>query len=81
MSVVRRARLDDVPVVLQLIKELATYEREPDAVVATEAQLRAALFGPDPKAFCHIAEDDAGEVVGFALWFLNFSTWEGVHAP
>ena len=79
MSVVRRARLDDVPVVLELIKELATYEREPDAVVASEEHIRDALFGPEPKVFCHVAEDDGGQVVGFALWFLNFSTWLGTH--
>ena len=79
MSSVRRARLDDVPVVLQLIKELATYEREPDAVVATEEMLRDILFGPEPKVFCHVAEDDAGSVVGFAMWFVNFSTWLGTH--
>jgi GNAT superfamily N-acetyltransferase len=79
MSSVRRARLDDVPVVLQLIKELATYEREPDAVVATEAMLRDVLFGPDPLVFCHVAEDDGGNVVGAAIWFVNFSTWLGTH--
>ena len=79
MSLVRRARRDDVPVVLELIKELATYEREPDAVVATEQHIRDALFGPDPKVFCLIAEDDGATVVGFAVWFLNFSTWLGVH--
>ena len=79
MSSVRRARLDDVPVVVQLIKELAIYEREPDAVVATEQHYRDALFGPDPKAFCLVAEDDGRAVVGFAIWFLNFSTWLGTH--
>jgi GNAT superfamily N-acetyltransferase len=79
MSSVRRARLDDVPVVLQLIHELATYEREADAVVAGEAQLHDVLFGSEPKVFCHVAEDDDGAVVGFAIWFLNFSTWLGTH--
>jgi GNAT superfamily N-acetyltransferase len=79
MSAVRRARLDDVPVVVELIKELAVYEREPEAVVATEQHYRDALFGPEPKAFCHVAEDDDGTVVGFAIWFLNFSTWLGTH--
>ena len=79
MSAVRRARLDDVPVVLQLIHELATYEREADAVVATEAQLQDVLFGSEPKVFCQVAEDDSGSVVGFAIWFLNFSTWLGTH--
>jgi GNAT superfamily N-acetyltransferase len=79
MSAVRRARLDDVPVVVELIKELAIYEREPDAVVATEQHYREALFGDEPKAFCHVAEDESGSVVGFAIWFLNFSTWLGTH--
>jgi GNAT superfamily N-acetyltransferase len=78
MTGVRRAQLDDVPVVLGLVKELAAYEREPEAVVATEEQLRAALFGEAPKVFCLVAADHAGDVVGFALWFFNFSTWLGV---
>ncbi|HWL37333.1 MAG TPA: GNAT family N-acetyltransferase [Frankiaceae bacterium] len=75
---IRPAVPDDVPVVLALIRELATYEREPDAVVATEDGLRTALFGDSPAVHCHVAEED-GEVVGFALWFLNFSTWLGRH--
>jgi GNAT superfamily N-acetyltransferase len=76
--VIRPAVPGDVPVILALVKELATYEREPDSVVATEEHLRAALFGPDPKVHCLVADDDGG-VVGFALWFLNFSTWLGRH--
>lgn len=76
---IRAAAVDDVPVVVSLVRELATYEREPDAVLATEEHVRAALFGPDPKVFCLVAEDPAGEVVGFAVWFFNFSTWLGVH--
>lgn len=76
---VRRARLDDVPVVFSLVRELAIYEREPDAVVATEQHFRDALFGEDPKAFCLVAEDESSEVVGFAIYFLNFSTWLGTH--
>jgi GNAT superfamily N-acetyltransferase len=75
-SSIRLARPDDVPVVLALVRELATYEREPDAVVATEADLLESLFGDDAVAFCHVAEID-GVVVGFALWFRNFSTWLG----
>jgi GNAT superfamily N-acetyltransferase len=82
--VIRPARPDDVPTVLALVRELATYEREPDAVVATEDDLATALFGPDPAVFCHVAEHAPGlggapEVVGFALWFRNFSTWRGRH--
>ena len=76
---IRPATVDDVPVVLSLVHELATYEREPDAVLATEESLRAALFGEAPKVFCLVAEADSGEVAGFAIWFFNFSTWLGVH--
>ena len=76
---IRTATADDLPVVVQLVHELATYEREPDAVVATEQHFRDALFGANPKAFCLVAEDDTGDVVGFAIWFLNFSTWLGTH--
>ena len=76
---VRRARLDDVPAVVSLVRALAGYEREPDAVVATEEHFRHALFGTHPKVFCLVAEDVGGDVVGCAIWFLNFSTWLGTH--
>ena len=78
---IRPATIDDVPDVVRLVHELATYEREPDAVVATEEQFRTALFGPDPRVHCLVAEDEgnSGEVVGFAVWFVNFSTWLGTH--
>ncbi len=77
---IRAAVPDDVPVVLALVRELATYEREPDAVVATEESLRTALFGPSPRVHCLVAVDEgAGEVVGFAVYFVNFSTWLGTH--
>src|SRR5207248_1245899 len=75
---IRPATIDDVSVVFALVRELATYEREPDAVVATEDDFRAALFGPAPRVWCLVADDD-GEVVGFALWVVNFSTWLGKH--
>jgi GNAT superfamily N-acetyltransferase len=74
--VIRDATAGDVPAILELIRELADYEREPDAVVATEADLHASLFGDDAVASCLIAEHD-GEPVGFAVWFRNFSTWLG----
>jgi GNAT superfamily N-acetyltransferase len=79
---IRPATPDDVPVVVALVRELATYEREPDAVVATPELVHAALFGPTPTVHCLVAEDDGPEgvqVVGFALWFVNFSTWLGRH--
>ena len=76
---IRPATVDDVPVVVSLVHELSVYEREPDAVVATEADFRTALFGAAPKVFCLVAEDDEGRVVGFAIWFFTFSTWLGRH--
>ena len=74
---VRTARPDDVPDVLALVRELATYEREPDAVETTGQMLHDALFGPSPVASCHVAVLD-GQVVGMALWYVTFSTWKGV---
>jgi GNAT superfamily N-acetyltransferase len=74
--VIRPARPDDVPAVVGLVRELAVYEREPDAVTATDGDFARALFGPSPTVFCHVAEVD-GEIVGFALWYLSFSTWLG----
>ena len=74
---IRPAVAADVPVLLALVHELAAYEREPDAVEATEDMLAQALFGPSPTASCHVAELD-GEVVGFALWYVTFSTWKGL---
>ncbi len=63
-----------------MVRELAEYERAPQEVTATETQLRTALFGEAPAVYALIAEnDETGEPVGFALWFLNFSTWLGRH--
>ncbi|WP_394432929.1 GNAT family N-acetyltransferase [Streptomyces sp. SGAir0957] len=77
---IRAAGPADVSVIHAMVRELAAYERCLDEARATEEQLREALFGERPAAFAHIAEDDgSGEPVGFALWFLNFSTWRGVH--
>ncbi|WP_106399660.1 GNAT family N-acetyltransferase [Actinocorallia populi] len=76
---IRPAVPEDVTTVLRFVRELAEYERELDQVEATEEDLKRALFGPSPAVFAHIAEDEEGEPVGFALWFLNFSTWTGRH--
>jgi GNAT superfamily N-acetyltransferase len=73
---IRAATPSDVATILRLIRELAEYEREPDAVEATEASLTEALFGATPAAEAVIAEE-AGEALGFALFFHNFSTWTG----
>ncbi len=95
MSFIRAAVPADVPAILSLIHDLAVYEKEPDAVRNTEEMLMQTLFGSNPQIFAHVAldngsDDDGGAaaaqagdrsdaVVGFALWFLNYSTWEGTH--
>ena len=76
---IRPARPTDVPAVVAMVHELADYERAPEQCHLTEEQLAAALFGPTPALFGHVAVDPADQPIGFALWFLNFSTWEGVH--
>jgi GNAT superfamily N-acetyltransferase len=76
---IRPAAPQDVPTILRFIRELAEYERALDQVEATEEQVHEALFGANPAVFAHLAEDEKGEPVGFALWFLNFSTWTGKH--
>jgi GNAT superfamily N-acetyltransferase len=75
---VRPIEPGDVPAVVRLVHELAEYEREPDSCRLTSEQLQAALFRQGPALFGLVGVQD-GEVCGFALYFLNFSTWEGVH--
>src|SRR5512142_918259 len=72
----RPAVPDDIPLILQLIRELAEYEREPQAAVATAADLMRDGWGPEPKFRCLIAEWD-GAPAAFALYFWNYSTWQG----
>ena len=78
---VRPVRPADVPAVVSLVRELADYEKALHEVRLTEAQLTDALFGDSPALFGHVRGDRRanGEVVGIALWFLNFSTWRGAH--
>ena len=73
---IRRARPDEAGLVLALVRELAEYEELLHEVEATEAMLDAALFCENPRLFCEIAEWN-GEPVGFAVWFVNFSTFSG----
>ena len=73
---VRPATAADVPTILQLIRELAEYERAPDEVLATESQLREVLFG-DKRAAEVLLAMEGNEAVGFAVYFFNFSTWLG----
>lgn len=80
---IRTAAPADIPVIHELIRELAAFEKAPEQARATEEQLREALFGAEPVAHVLVAQspgpdaDADAEVVGFALWFRNFSTWTG----
>ncbi|SDQ08576.1 GNAT family N-acetyltransferase [Quadrisphaera sp. DSM 44207] len=80
---VRPATEADVAAVDAMVRELAAFEREPDAVQASPQDLRAALFGPDPRVHAHVAEvdgpDGAPTVVGMAVWYVTYSTWTGRH--
>ena len=75
---IRPVRESDLGAVVALVHELATFERAPLECQLTQRQLRKALFAENPALFGHVAEV-ADEVVGCALWFLNFSTWQGSH--
>ena len=75
---IRPAHEGDLSAILEMIVELAVYEREPDAVRTTTDDLHRVLFGPDAATYALIAERD-NEQIGFALWFRNFSTWDGVY--
>ncbi|HXS64535.1 MAG TPA: GNAT family N-acetyltransferase [Streptosporangiaceae bacterium] len=75
---IRPAGPGDVDRIYELIIELATYERSADKVESTVEDLRAALCAPEPALFGHVAEA-GGQIVGFALWFVNYSTWSGKH--
>jgi GNAT superfamily N-acetyltransferase len=73
---IRAARVEDLPIILQLIRDLATYERAPDEVTATEEELLDVLFGERPAAEVLLAFEGKSPV-GFAVFFQNFSTWLG----
>jgi len=73
---IRRARPDEAGLVLSLVRELAEYEKLLHEVEATEADIDVALFGDNPRLFCEIAAWD-NEPAGFAVWFINFSTFSG----
>lgn len=75
---IRRIEPSDVDTVVKLVHELAAYERSAEKCMLTSEQLHEALFGESPALFAHVAES-GGTVVGCALWFLNFSTWDGKH--
>lgn len=76
--VIRRARPGEAGLVLAFIRELAAYEKLTHEVEASEEMIADALFGDNPKLHCAIGEWD-GTPVGFAVWFVNFSTFSGRH--
>ena len=73
----RPAQESDLDTIIALVHALAEYEREPEAVRLDREEFRSHLFGPRPYAEVILAETEAGESAGFALYFHNFSTWEG----
>ena len=75
---IRSARPSDSALIFALVNELADYEKLSGEVDATERQIAATLFAPEPRVSCDIAEWN-GEAAGFALWFLNFSSFRGRH--
>ena len=78
-TAVRPARPTDLPAIVAMVHELAAFERAADQCHLTLDALGAALFGPRPAVYGHVAVTEADEPVGFAIWFVNFSTWEGTH--
>lgn len=78
MIAVRDARADDAATIVRFIRGLAEYERLLHEVRVGEADVARVMFGPNPRVFCDIAEAD-GTPVGFAVWFYNYSTFEGGH--
>lgn len=81
-SVVREATPADVPEIIAYVKDLAVYEKEPvENVKLTEQKLTELLFCEHPRIYAHVVESDSPDhgIDGFAIWLLNFSTWEGTH--
>jgi GNAT superfamily N-acetyltransferase len=75
---IRSAVEADVATLVQLIHDLAEYERSPGSVKVDPGLLQAALFGPSPAVFAHVAEEE-DRILGIAVWFRNYSTWTGRH--
>jgi len=75
---IRPAKIQEVGEVLQLIQELATYEKAPEQVEARQEDLLKTIFASDPIVFCDLVEVD-GQIAGMAIWFLNYSTWQAKH--
>ena len=76
--IIRPAKSEEVGEVLQLIQDLATYEKAPEQVEASEEDLLNTIFASDPRVFCDLVEVD-GQIAGMAIWFLSYSTWQAKH--
>lgn len=76
--IVREAKLDDTPIILKYIKDLAEYEKAPQEAVLTEDDVRRSFFIESPQVYCLVSELD-NVVTGVAIWHLNYSTWLGKH--
>lgn len=74
--IIRKARKEDMEPVLELIQELAVFEKEPEAVIVTVEDLIRDGFGDDPLFYCYVAVED-GAIVGMALYYYRYSTWKG----
>jgi len=77
-TLIRSAQPTDVPALIAMVLELAEYEKAPEQAVATEEDFARDLFGANPRVHALVVED-AGEVVAYAFYFLNYSTWLGRH--
>ncbi len=77
--IIRSARSDEAALIKELVYELAVFEKAPEKAQATLADFAEAFFSPHPAVFCDFVEDGGGMVQGFAIWFLNYSTWTGTH--
>ncbi len=75
---IRPAKSEEVGEVLQLIQDLAIYEKAPEQVEASKEDLLNTIFASDPRVFCDLVEVD-GQIAGMAIWFLNYSTWQAKH--
>jgi GNAT superfamily N-acetyltransferase len=75
---IRPAKREEVGEVLQLIQDLATYEKAPEQVEASKDNLLNTIFAKEPRVFCDLVEVD-GQIAGMAIWFLNYSTWQAKH--
>ena len=76
---IRSARPEEATLIQELVYELAVFEEAPEKAQASLPDFIEAFFSPNPAVFCDFVEDENGKVQGFAIWFLNYSTWTGTH--